>query len=101
MDQPVIEVVTFTLKPGTDPAHFQAGIEASWRFARARPGFLGRHLARAEDDGMIDIVLWRDHASALAAADAIMAEPSLAPFITAIAPEGMVMRHYAALPPAG
>jgi hypothetical protein len=62
---------------------------------------LGRHLARAEDGGMIDIVLWRDHASAQAAAGAFMAEPSLEPFGAAMTEESVVMRHYAALPPAG
>ncbi|MCZ8146736.1 MAG: hypothetical protein O9325_02655 [Roseomonas sp.] len=101
MEQPFIEVVTFTLKPGTDPARFQQGVAASWRFLRGRPGFLGRHLARAEDGGMIDIVLWRDHASAQAAAGAFMAEPSLEPFGAAMTEESVVMRHYAALPPAG
>lgn len=101
MDHPVIEVVTFALKPGADPAQFERGVAASWRFARAQPGFLGRHLARGEDGQMIDIVLWRDHASAEAAAQAFMAEPSVAPFAAAIAPDGMAMRHYAALPPPG
>lgn len=101
MEQPFIEVVTFTLRPDADPAQVQHGVAASWRFVHAQPGFLGRHMARADDGGMIDIVIWRDAESAKAAAAAFPSAPGVGPFVAAIAEDGFTMRHYAALPPAG
>lgn len=87
------EYVTFRLQPGTDPAAFLAAARATDAALDAHPGYIARHLSQGADGGWTDCVLWADAASAGAAAAAIMSDPRFGPFMSAIAPEGMTMRH--------
>ena len=89
----IAEIVTFRLLPGTDEVRFLADAQATDRPVAALPGFLRRSLSRDDTGLWTDYVEWTDLASATAAAQAVMGLPEFAPFIAAIDPEGMVMRH--------
>ena len=92
MPTPVLELVTFRLIPGTDPAAFAAAAEATRPLVAARPGFRARHLAQ-DREGWADLVVWDSLTAAEAAAQAVMADPAFAPFMAMIAPDSVVMRH--------
>ena len=89
----IAEIVTFRLRPGTDEARFLADARATDRPVAAQPGFLRRSLSRDDTGLWTDYVEWTDLASATAAAQAVMGLPEFGPFIAAIDPDGMVMRH--------
>ena len=89
----IAEIVTFRLRPGTDEARFLADARATDRPVAALPGFLSRSLSRDDSGLWTDYVEWTDLASATAAAKAVMGLPEFGPFIAAIDPDGMVMRH--------
>ena len=57
MPTPVLELVTFRLIPGTDPAAFAAAAEATRPLVAAQPGFRARHLA-LDGQGWADLVVW-------------------------------------------
>jgi hypothetical protein len=63
----VLEMVTFQSVDGVAEQQFLAAAEASTGALITLPGFLGRRLAKAADGSWIDIVEWRDAASARAA----------------------------------
>lgn len=88
-----VEVVTFRLVPGADPAAFVSAARATEAPVRAQPGFLRRRLVQGPDGRWTDWVEWRDAASAEAAAQAMMAEPAFGPFMAQIDADGLVMRH--------
>jgi hypothetical protein len=87
------EYVTFRLAPGTDPAAFLAAARATDAALASHPGYLARHLSEGPDGQWTDCVLWSDATAAHAAAAAAMSDPRFGPFMAAIAPESMVMRH--------
>jgi len=89
----IAEIVTFRLRPGADEARFLADARATDRPVTALPGFLRRSLSRDDSGLWTDYVEWTDLASATAAAQAVMGLPEFAPFIAAIDPEGMILRH--------
>ena len=89
----IAEIVTFRLRPGTDEARFLADARATDRPVTAQPGFLRRSLSRDDSGLWTDYIEWTDLASATAAAQAVMGLPEFAPFIAAIDPEGMILRH--------
>ena len=89
----VAEIVTFRLRPGADEARFLADARATDRPVAALPGFLRRSLSRDDTGLWTDYIEWTDLASATAAAQAVMNLPEFGPFIAAIDPDGMVMRH--------
>jgi quinol monooxygenase YgiN len=91
--QPIAEIVTFRLIPGTEDAAFQSAAQATAAPVAAQPGFLRRSLSRDETGLWTDYVEWADAASATAAAQRVMRLPEFGPFGAAIDPEGMVMRH--------
>lgn len=90
---PVAEIVTFKQADGiTDTALIMAakGTEA---FVKSAPGFLSRTLSKGEDGTWTDYVIWADMDAARTAGQAAMAEASFAPFMAAIAPDSVTMRH--------
>jgi hypothetical protein len=89
----IAEIVTFRLLPGTDEARVLADAQATNQPVAAQPGFLRRSLSRDATGLWTDYVEWADAASAEAAAQAVMRLPEFAPFMAAIDPDGMVMRH--------
>ena len=90
---PTVEVVTFRLVPGADPADFLIAAQATEAPLRAQAGFLRRRLAKGADGQWTDWVEWQDAQSAEAAAGAMMAEAAFAPFMALIDPASIVMRH--------
>jgi hypothetical protein len=92
---PVAEIVTFRLIPGTDEAAFLRSAAATDRLLAGAAPCLGRHLS-CDDDGLwTDHILWAGPDQAAAGAELIMADPTARPFLSAIAPESIVMRHAA------
>ncbi len=87
-----LEIVTFSLKPGTE-AGFVAnnGVMTDW-LAR-QPGFLSRHLGKRDDGTWVDVVRWQSMEQALAAADRIMAEIGGSEALQAIDPATVDMWH--------
>jgi hypothetical protein len=90
---PVAEIVTFRLAAGTSDAAFLAAAQGTAAPLAARPGFLVRRLSRDETGLWTDYVEWTDLPAAQAAAEHLMADPAFGPFMAAIDPQGMVMRH--------
>lgn len=95
MNADILEVVTFTLKPGADEAKFLADNSAVERFCRNQPGFVSRRLSRDDEGGWIDMVEWADKQSALAAADAVGDAEGVGACFAAIDMDTVVMRHLA------
>lgn len=93
LGQPVAEIVTFRLVPGTDEAAFLSAAQGTEAPVASQPGFLRRSLSRDADGLWTDYVEWRDMASAEAAARAVMAMPEFGAFAAAIDPKGMTLRH--------
>ncbi len=89
----IAEIVRFTLRPGQEPAQFDAAAAATGALLAARPGFLGRHLSQGPDGRWTDHVLWADMAAARQAAHEVMADPVAAPFLEAIDGASIEMRH--------
>ena len=90
---PVAEIVTFRVVNGTTKEQFIAAARQTEPFVAAAPGFISRTLTQGEDGVWTDYILWRDMASAKQMATAFMDEPSVMPFMQAIDPETVVMRH--------
>ncbi len=88
-----VEVVTFRLVEGGDPAEFLAAARATEAPLRTQPGFLRRRLVQGADGQWTDWVEWRDAAAAQAAAEAMMAEPAFGAFVALIDEASLVMRH--------
>lgn len=97
MTHPVAEIVTFRLAPGMTEAAFLQAANGTVPFVEAAPGFVARRLSRAEDGTWTDHVVWASMDQAMAAAEALMAEPAAAPFLQAIDMASLAMRHEAIL----
>ena len=83
MAHPVLETFTFRLLPGSDAQAFLASARQTEPLLRQRPGFRRRLLT--EDQGQWgDHVEWRDMASAMAAAEAVMQDADFALFLAMI-----------------
>lgn len=92
---PCVEVVTFRLVAGSEPAAFLEAARATEAPLRGQPGFLRRRLVLGADGQWTDWVEWRDAASAQAAAAAMMEVPAFGPFMAMIDGSSVVMRHEA------
>jgi hypothetical protein len=90
---PVLEVVSFRLIPGTPEADFLAAARATEAPLRRQHGFLSRQLTRSEDGTWTDHVTWASLPVALAASEAMMAEPAFHPFMALIDMPSVKMRH--------
>jgi hypothetical protein len=92
-DGPVLEVVSFRVIAGTDEADFLAAARATEAPLRRQPGFLSRVLTRSADGTWTDHVVWASLPKALAASQAMMAEPAFQPFMALIDGPSVQMRH--------
>jgi hypothetical protein len=92
-DLPSIELVTFRLMPGADRDRFVAHARATEPVVRRQPGFVARMLTEGADGLWSDIVTWASHADALAAAEAVMADPAFLPFVRMIDGPSARMSH--------
>lgn len=94
---PVAEIVTFRLAAGVSDDAFLAAARATQGFVEAAPGFVSRRLSRGGDGTWTDHVEWASKDQAKAAAEALMADPAALPFLQAIDPDSVAMRHEALL----
>ena len=85
--------MTFRLAAGVTDAAFLAAARATGPLLGAEPGFLSRRLSQGADGAWTDHVAWTDMARAEAAAARIMEAPAAAPFLMAIDPVSIAMRH--------
>jgi hypothetical protein len=89
----VAEIVTFRLARGvTEPAFLDAA-RATGALLDAAPGFVARRLSKGADGRWTDHVIWTDMPRAEAAAAHVMSDPAAAPFLAAIDPASVEMRH--------
>lgn len=91
----VAEIVTFRLASTTSGAAFLDAARATGPLVASQPGFLARRLSRGTDGMWTDHVAWANLAAAEAAARDIMTDPRAAPFLAAIDPATLAMRHEA------
>jgi hypothetical protein len=76
-DGVVVEWAPFRLAAGADAAALLEASDAIQRdFLRRQPGFVRRELLRDEAGRWVDLVVWTDHASAMAAMNAAAASPA-------------------------
>lgn len=90
---PVAEIVTFRLAPGTTEAAFLYAARAMGPRLAAEPGFLSRRLSAGADGRWTEHVAWASLAQAEAAAARVTADPAVQPFLMAIDPASIDMRH--------
>ena len=90
---PVLEIVTFRLVDGSDPAAFVGAAKGTEAALRARGALVRRFLTVDSTGVWTDVIEWTDMDAALAAAEAVMAMPDFAPFGTMIDGDSVVMRH--------
>ncbi|AZL57959.1 hypothetical protein EI545_03365 [Tabrizicola piscis] len=93
MTGPVMEIVTFRLVAGATDTAFLAAAQGTADPLRTQPGFQGRTLTRAADGLWTDHVLWASMTEAMAAAEAMMADPAFAPFMALIDGPSVTMQH--------
>lgn len=94
---PVVEIVTFRLTEGADPAAFRAAAAATDAILAADPAYGARLLVQGADGGWTDIVRWASAEAAGAAAARMMDDPRAAPFMAMIDAASIAMRHDAVI----
>lgn len=89
----VLEMVSYRLAPGiTRQEHLDAA-GATQRFLAAQPGFVRRVLTELDGGEWRDVVEWTSRDAALEAAEKLMHEPAVAPFIKSLDPQSIDMQH--------
>lgn len=93
MSEQVIECVTFRLMDGIDPSGFARMAEDLNTWISRQPGFIARALSCAADGEWIDHITWASMEDAEAAAAKVEQAPEAGPFMSAIMPATVTMRH--------
>lgn len=93
MTDAVLELVRFRLTPGTTPESFLAAAAASVAPLAACPGFRSRRLVHDGAGLWTDVVEWADMTSARRAAESVLTDPALAPFLALIDGASVEMAH--------
>lgn len=93
MTESVLELVRFRLRPGTTVKAFLAAASASVAPVSACPGFRSRRLVHDGAGLWTDVVEWADLASASRAAETVLTDPALAPFLALIDEASVEMAH--------
>lgn len=101
MAEPIIELVTFRLKPGADGASFRAAVARATLFLRRQDGFLGREVAVDAAGEWADIVRWASLDDALRAAALFNAAPETGDFVAMLDGPSVRVRHLRAIDPQG
>ncbi len=94
MDKKVLEIVTFQAGSSITPEAMLAASSGIKPWLSAQPGFIRRSLAMTDDGRWIDCVTWSNMECANAAAAGMPAAPGAGAFMSAIAMESVVMKHY-------
>lgn len=89
----IVELVRFRLMTGTDAEAFAESARALDALVKTWPGFVSRTLSGGKDGPYTDHIVWRDMASAQAAARSLPATPEAAPFMAAIDMASVEMSH--------
>ena len=97
MTESVLELVRFRLRPGATPDALLAAAAASVAPISACPGFRSRRLVQDGAGTWTDVVEWADLASASRAAQTVLTDPALAPFLALIDESSVEMAHPAIL----
>ena len=93
MTETILELVRFRLTPGTTPESFLAAAAASVAPISRCPGFRSRRLVHDGAGLWTDVVEWADMASASRAAETVLTDPALAPFLALIDATSVEMAH--------
>ena len=89
------EIVHFTFRAEVPEDAQLAHLRALGSWVADQPGFLWRRCYRDDDRGCwTDLVAWANLGAARAAAGRAMAQPDLAPAMSAIEQSGMSFGHY-------
>ncbi|TDT74899.1 hypothetical protein BDE40_1618 [Litoreibacter halocynthiae] len=89
----VAEIVTFSLKDGTDEAAFLQTLRTTQTWVDGMPGFLGRQVTRGPDGRWTDHILWTDATCAKAAQDSFGQQDFAPDMGEALNHETVEMRH--------
>ena len=92
-DTPVSEIVTFKLVEGVGDAAFLDHVKSMEPFLRDAPEFVSRRLTKGEEGIWTDYLVWNNLENALRAGEALMVNPALSGFISAIDPDTDALRH--------
>jgi hypothetical protein len=91
--KPVAEIVTFRLLAGVDQASFlEAARKTDALFAQPT-SYLSRYLSCDAAGTWTDHVEWTSASEAEAGGKLIMSDPAAQPFLAAIDPASIIMRH--------
>ncbi len=93
MADPVVEIVTYRLVAGTDPATHILHAQATGAGIAARPGFRLRHLIVDGEGLWSDHIVWDTMSAAAIAAETIMEAEGFPAFAADIDPGSVTMRH--------
>ncbi len=89
------EFVVFSFRAEVPVAEQEALMASVAPFARAQPGFVARHAYfSTEAKRWVDHVIWKDGASAQAAAKQASVDPSMAPLMAGIDGASVSFGHY-------
>jgi len=92
---PCAEIVTFRLSGALSKAHFLEAAQQTLPVLQEFGGCLERNLS-VDDKGLwTDYILWKDHETAMKAAEVVPKDPRFAAFGGAIDPGSVEMRHAA------
>jgi hypothetical protein len=95
--RPVLEVVLFKLKPGTDEAAFLAASEAVMPDLRTMRGFMGRELLKDADGHWMHTVHWHSLDDAQRAAEVFLTLSCAQTLMALIEETSMTMLHLESL----
>ena len=93
MTEAVLEIVRFRLRPGATTEELLSAAAASAAPISACPGFRARRLVHDGAGLWTDVVEWADLTSAQRAAECVLADPALAPFLALIDETSVEMAH--------
>jgi hypothetical protein len=89
----VAEIVTFRLVEGSNDTTFREAADAMTPFLKSTGAVVTRRLSKGSDGVWTDHITWTSHHAALTSAEAMMAHPDAAPFLSMIDPGSVQMRH--------
>ncbi len=95
MDQAkTVEMVLWKAKENVSTEEAKAAILKLNDVVKNFPGFISRTTSLAEDGQFLDIVFWKDLASALAASEQVMKNEDLIPIFNTIDDKEMIFKHF-------
>lgn len=89
-----IELVVFSAKPGVKDTELKAAALSVTPILEKMPGYLSREFGASGDGQYVDIVRWKDLASAQAAAQQVMKIPECGKFFALIDESKMQFSHF-------